>query len=36
MASDGVIRVMTGPWLIVKWAGIAILAFYLAVMVVAT
>ena len=28
MPSDGVIRVMTGPWLIVKWAGIGVLSCY--------
>ena len=27
--------VMTGPWLVVKWIGIAILLFYLALLVVA-
>jgi len=25
---------MTGSWLIVKWAGIAVLAFYLALLVI--
>jgi hypothetical protein len=28
VAGDGVTRVMTGSWLIVKWAGIGILSLY--------
>ena len=35
MSSDGVVGVMTGPWLIVKWAGIGVLSFYLVLLVVA-
>jgi hypothetical protein len=29
MTSDGVVGVMTGPWLIVKWVGVGVLLFYL-------
>ena len=33
--SDGVVGVMTGPWLIVKWVGIGILSSYLVLLVLA-
>ena len=35
MVSDGVIGVLTGPWLIAKWAGIAILSAYLVLLIFA-
>jgi hypothetical protein len=35
VATDGVIRVMTGPWLIVKWAGVGVLSIYVVLLIVA-
>jgi hypothetical protein len=33
VTNDGVIGVMTGPWLIVKWAGVGVLLFYLLLLI---
>jgi hypothetical protein len=35
VATDGIMRVLTGPWLIVKWTGVGISLTYVALLVVA-